>query len=560
MRLYKNILVLFVMVLFVATSYAQQLTHPMQVIITAPSSVAGSYAYGYQTDWGPTSLAGPVTGQLQWGYDITPDSIACDSIPNNGDLAGKIALVRRGACNFSLKALNAEKAGAIGCVICNNDGGTGVINMAGGTFGAQVTIPAVMLSDANCALLAARIAAGDSVSVTFQKPYISGAIVSFDYERPMSQIEVIDSMYVDITNAGATTATNTVTSFTITDPSGTPITTSLTTASLASGATASLAIPVAYTPTVMGQYMVVAKSDMAPNDSIVEYFQIGDYTYTLDEQGNHNQPFAWIGITDAAFATSNQRFDMGNVFRVINAGSATHASFSLDNTVSYFGEVFTISLYQCPNPVLGSEADYSTFTLLGIAVDTIDAMDTISNTVVITKPLLDVNTFADSVNLTAGERYMMVVKYDGANAGPVNSPRFNSSGSDVVIDLGVTAFTDRLYMGGFGEDSPHPVIRMHMTGYGTVPSAAVTILTPKTFDVFPNPVSDVLNVAVSLDEMAENMNVNLVDINGRILSTQQFSDTQQENIQFNTTELPAGFYFVRIQTENGVRVREFVKK
>ena len=198
---------------------------------------------------------------------------------------------------------------------------------------------------------------------------------------------------------------------------------------------------------------------------------------------------------------------------------------------------------------------------MGIAVDTIDAMDTISNTVVITKRLLDVNTFADTVPLVAGNRYMMVISYDRAGAASVvNSPRFNSSSSDVLIDLGVTVYTDRLYMGGFGEDSPHPVIRMHMTGYGSPASAAVTILDPKTFDVFPNPVSDVLNVAIGLDKMAENMNVNMIDINGRIISTQQFSNVQQENSQFNTADLPAGFYFVRIQTEEGVRVKEFVKK
>ena len=560
MRLYKNILVLLVMVLFVATSFAQQLTHPMQVVITAPSSLSGIYQYGYQAaGWGPTALAGPVTGQVQWAYDITPDSLNCDSIPHNGDLNGKIAMIRRGACAFTVKTKNAQNAGAIGCIICNNAPGAGVINM-GGTD-ATVTIPAVFLSYEDCALIDAAINNGDSVSMTFRKPFISGDIVSFDYERPMSQVETIDTMYVNITNASSSAVTNTVTTVIVTDPAGTPSVSTVTTASLGVDVTAALAVPVAFTPSAMGEYKVQLTNDMDVADTIVQYFKVGDYTYTLDEQGNYGQPFSWIGVTDASFATNLQRLDMGNVFRVVNNGSASHVSFSLDNTVHYFGEVFTARLYQCPNPVLGSEADYSTFTLMGIAVDTIDAMDTISNTVVITKRLLDVNTFADTVPLVAGNRYMMVISYDGAGAASVvNSPRFNSSNSDVLIDLGVTVYTDRLYMGGFGEDSPHPVIRMHMTGYGSPASAAVTILDPKTFDVFPNPVSDVLNVAIGLDKMAENMNVNMIDINGRIISTQQFSNVQQENIQFNTADLPAGFYFVRIQTEEGVRVKEFVKK
>lgn len=60
-------------------------------------------------------------------------------------LAGKIALVYRGECEFGVKALNAQNAGADGVVIINNVPGEPV-GMAAGSVGGQVEIPTVMIS------------------------------------------------------------------------------------------------------------------------------------------------------------------------------------------------------------------------------------------------------------------------------------------------------------------------------------------------------------------------------------------------------------------------------
>lgn len=47
-------------------------------------------------------------------------SYGCDGPANAGQLEGKIAIIDRGVCEFGLKALNAQEAGAIGCIIVNN--------------------------------------------------------------------------------------------------------------------------------------------------------------------------------------------------------------------------------------------------------------------------------------------------------------------------------------------------------------------------------------------------------------------------------------------------------
>jgi hypothetical protein len=55
---------------------------------------------------------------------------------------GKIALIRRGACFFTSKTINAQNAGAIG-VIVYNDHRDGTVNMSGPDVG--ITIPSIFI-------------------------------------------------------------------------------------------------------------------------------------------------------------------------------------------------------------------------------------------------------------------------------------------------------------------------------------------------------------------------------------------------------------------------------
>ena len=68
-------------------------------------------------------------------------------------VSGKIALVDRGTCAFTDKALNAQRAGATGIVIANNVNGTEIFPM-GGT-NRRVTIPAILISQNDGAALRA---------------------------------------------------------------------------------------------------------------------------------------------------------------------------------------------------------------------------------------------------------------------------------------------------------------------------------------------------------------------------------------------------------------------
>jgi extracellular elastinolytic metalloproteinase len=115
--------------------------------VTAPQSVAGNYT-SVKAGFGAQDF--DISGQVIIADDGSANpTLACNSLVNSAQIAGKIALIDRGSCEFGLKCLNAQNAGAIAVIMCNNVSGD-PISMAPGAVGDQVTIPCVMISQANC--------------------------------------------------------------------------------------------------------------------------------------------------------------------------------------------------------------------------------------------------------------------------------------------------------------------------------------------------------------------------------------------------------------------------
>jgi large repetitive protein len=118
----------------------------------------------------PSSL-GPqdynVEGELVLGVDAggaSPND-GCEAI---GNVAGKIALVDRGNCNFNVKAQNASAAGALGLVLVNN---VAVLPLnPGGTPTAPINTPTVMISQAEGATLKAALAGGTVTATLHRVP------------------------------------------------------------------------------------------------------------------------------------------------------------------------------------------------------------------------------------------------------------------------------------------------------------------------------------------------------------------------------------------------------
>ena len=93
------------------------------------------------------------TGDVELGNDgSTGDGTGsvndgCEALV--GFTPGKIALLDRGLCEFGVKVLNAESAGAKAAIIGNTLGREVGTPMGPGAVGAQVTIPSVMIGESN---------------------------------------------------------------------------------------------------------------------------------------------------------------------------------------------------------------------------------------------------------------------------------------------------------------------------------------------------------------------------------------------------------------------------
>ena len=146
--------------------------HPSaDYINVAASSTSGTYASGKfnvtAPEPVPANLQGMAfssatfgkllaVGQVFGPYSFVPagvvdptNVIGCKAFPA-GAFAGKMALIQRGTCEFGVKVLNAEKAGATFAVIYNSAaGGDGLINMGPGAVGGQVTIPSIFIGLTN---------------------------------------------------------------------------------------------------------------------------------------------------------------------------------------------------------------------------------------------------------------------------------------------------------------------------------------------------------------------------------------------------------------------------
>jgi hypothetical protein len=122
-----------------------------------------------EASFGPPLTSTGVTGHVVLAESAT-GTTGCDPILN--DVSGKIALIDRGVCAFTIKVMNAQNAGAIGVLIADN-----VFQLPPpGLGGADplITIPSgrIGLPDANA--IKAQLASGVRVRMLVDKTVLAG--------------------------------------------------------------------------------------------------------------------------------------------------------------------------------------------------------------------------------------------------------------------------------------------------------------------------------------------------------------------------------------------------
>jgi Fungalysin metallopeptidase (M36)/PA domain/Secretion system C-terminal sorting domain/Fungalysin/Thermolysin Propeptide Motif len=157
--------------------------------VNTPAAIAGNYTVaesGFSVN-NKLSNVGPVSGQVVSYDDGVAGNLGCLPAINAAALNGKIALITRGTCGFIVKVKNAQNAGAIGVIMINNAAGAPIV--MGGTDN-TITIPAVMVSQADGALLNAQVANNLNITMTGKIIEVDGdfdnGVITHEYGHGVS--------------------------------------------------------------------------------------------------------------------------------------------------------------------------------------------------------------------------------------------------------------------------------------------------------------------------------------------------------------------------------------
>jgi minor extracellular serine protease Vpr len=132
----------------------------------------------------------PITAPLAAVAALDQNGLACQSLPN-GSLQGRIALILRGQCTFSVKLINAQSAGAVAALVVVDAQQQDPLTMDVGS----ASLPASMVGNADGVVIEQQLAQNPSLSatLTFTLGPLSantGGLVSFSGQGPSVDLSV----------------------------------------------------------------------------------------------------------------------------------------------------------------------------------------------------------------------------------------------------------------------------------------------------------------------------------------------------------------------------------
>ena len=536
---------------------------PVTCSTTDANGNYATYEYSSMADFGLV-LTSTVTAPIEWARDdgmydpdatgvFAPDSVNC-SWGTTMDMTGKMALVRRGNCFFSQKIYNAQAAGAVGVIICNNnaDDPDEVIGMAGSDSMDAVVIPAVFISLNSCQTIASKVDLGEEIMGSFEVvPFFQG-VAGYSYATPLAHVLPMDSLAVSLLNVSETDPINNITAtLTITQPDG---------ADVVFTQTVDEILPVnavqynfdSYTPIETGTYTATYTND-ATTDVITRNFEITENYWAMDNNNIND----WIAASDDGFVEDNLRYDAGNFYYTgpEDGKVVTHVSFQLENPAALISDEpendkFDIRLYNAAvggvQPT-GQETTYDGFQTVGFGTYLLDGSETSYGDIVV--------ELEDPVPVLANGTYLAMVQYDGILSALGIAPRYAFGGTETHPRFESAVFTDQLYMGGWS-GGYNMVVRLH-----DLSDVVIGVEDPLAKDqvkVYPNPTSDFVNLELDLANVADEVKVSISDAQGRVIKEQIINNVGKEIHSINVSSLTNGGYFMTIITPEGYRTKHFV--
>jgi hypothetical protein len=78
-------------------------------------------------------------------------------------------------------------------------------------------------------------------------------------------------------------------------------------------------------------------------------------------------------------------------------------------------------------------------------------------------------------------------------------------------------------------------------------------------EIYPNPAKNFLNIDVQC-KANDDVTVELTNLNGQVVNSLQYENIQSKRVNMNLEQLPSGFYYVRVKTNNGQVVSKVIKQ
>lgn len=554
-----------------------------QVIVAgvSPNSIIANYAFTWAEPgaWGTPDFNIPgtfvqdtlmlvddgSTGTNAQGHPVAQEG--CNSLVNN--LTGKIAVIYRNNCEFGTKAFNAQEAGAVGVIIINRD--ADVIPMGGGADGPNVTIPCVMLGNAEGALLVEAMQTDSVVVFMGNKTGLFANDIGLSRNAALipklgavpailaqSGTEFNFELGARVYNPGSNAQTNVSINAKVVDPTGNTV----------------------YDNTVTGLSIATTDSvDVDPSQaSNFPQFSLSSYpagrytlTYTIsldgvaDEYDGDNSISSTFTINEniygyaqldpttnlpkpTLFYRPNNNLNTFSICTVINDPNASRVGVAgvyfaaTNNTASLAGQEILLYLYTWDNQFTDlNDANFpanDAWTLTEIASGNYDYPSDLQNETVY-------GQFINAVALEDNKRYLACAQTSNVEVFLGHEGSTNLTwNTDYYLQPTSPGESDGTrFATGFGADIPNSLavklIDVATIGLGENSSVEG--------NAFPNPATDAVTITIDGEGVA---NLTVTDVAGKVVISNAVKlNAGKANV--NIASLNAGIYVFNVALENG---------
>ena len=277
-------------------------------------------------------------------------------------------------------------------------------------------------------------------------------------------------------------------------------------------------------------YSLDAEDADMTNNSSNEIFIVTDNIWSKDN-GNTTQYYRRVGgpndyVIGTGYTTST---NPGGEYK---AQEVTFSAAKNQSDGNLAGDVANIVLMEIKEDVVApdwsdfdDQTDFFTNEGMSLRAFVPHTYTTNSTTAVESEMLTDFNEETPGVLLKPGTRYMLLASYEGANN--VIFHGFNEDISYFQISTVLWNGGDnQWFLGAFGPE-PAAVLRMAIDLASAID---ITPLPDNALRFYPNPVSSVLNVDLSLEKPTL-ANVTIAEMSGRVLFIDEIENANQESLQ-----------------------------